>query len=206
MKFRDLSFPDNRYKFRHMAKSKLYTATGDAGQTSLVGGERVSKTSARLEAYGTIDEFSSFLGVALTAAECPEELRGQMTEVQSRLFDMGSYLATASDPLSEAPAEIRGIREEDVNRLEGWIDALDEKTPKANAFVLPGGSHLAAHLHVARTVCRRAERQVYRLAQEAPVSKVVTTYLNRLSDYLFIAARYANFIHGAEELVWHAAK
>lgn len=189
-----------------MAKSKLYTATGDAGMTSLVGGERVSKHSTRLEAYGTLDEFSAFLGVALTAEGCPDELRRQMTEIQSRLFDAGAYLATESSDSGDAPEEIFGLGMENVRELEGWIDTLDGKTPKIGAFVLPGGSHLAAHLHVARTVCRRAERAVYRLASEAPVSKVVTTYLNRLSDYLFIAARYSNFILGIEELTWHASK
>lgn len=174
--------------------------------TSLVGGERVSKHSTRLEAYGTLDEFSAFLGVALTAEGCPEELRRQMTEIQSRLFDVGAYLATESSNSEDAPEEIFGLGMENVRELEGWIDALDGKTPQIGAFVLPGGSHLAAHLHVARTVCRRAEREVYRLASESPVSKVVTTYLNRLSDYLFIAARYSNFILGIEELTWHATK
>lgn len=185
-----------------MTKSKLYTATGDNGTTSLVFGQRVPKASVRLNAYGTIDEFSAFLGVVLTSPDCPENLRLQMTEVQSRLFDLGCYLATDPADTSGTTDEIRGLGKEQIREVENWIDHLDETTPKANAFVLPGGSHLSAHLHVARTVCRRAEREVYRLADEAPVANIVKIYLNRLSDYLFIAARYVNAITGVEELTW----
>lgn len=189
-----------------MTKSKLYTATGDRGTTSLVGGERVSKTCLRLDTYGTVDEFSAFLGVALSHAGCPEELKCQMLDIQNRMFDIGCYLATAPAEGSEAPESINGLRPADNARLEGWIDALDEQTPKANAFVLPGGCEVAAHLHVARTVCRRAERMLYRLAAEEPVCQLVLTYFNRLSDYLFIAARFANFQAGVEELIWHPAQ
>ncbi len=186
-------------------KSKLYTATGDKGTTSLVGGERVAKTCLRLDTYGTLDEFSAFLGVALSHKECPEELKGQMIEIQNRLFDIGCHLATAPSG-DQAPTSIYGLCEDDCHRLEGWIDALDEQTPKVNAFVLPGGCEEAAHLHVARTVCRRAERMLCRLNDEEPICQLVLIYFNRLSDYLFIAARFANFMAGVKELTWQPAK
>lgn len=188
-----------------MTKSKLYTATGDKGTTSLIDGSRISKSSLRLDTYGTVDEFSAFLGVALSHKDCPVELKGQMLDVQNRLFDIGCYLATAADAAKEAPECINGLTEADNARLEGWIDALDEQTPKINAFVLPGGCEVAAHLHVARTVCRRAERRLWQLNSEEPVCQLVIKYFNRLSDYLFIAARFANFQAGVAELVWQQA-
>lgn len=189
-----------------MTKSKLYTATGDAGTTSLVGGERVRKDCLRLKTYGTVDEFSAFLGVALSHHNCMPELKLQLLEIQNRLFDIGCYLATAPESGAEPPSHIRGLAEEDNFRVEHWIDALDEQTPKINAFVLPGGCELAAHLHVARTVCRRAERLLWELDNDAPLCRLVIKYFNRLSDYLFIAARYANFMAGVDEIIWQASK
>lgn len=187
-----------------MAKSALYTRTGDAGETSLVGGERIRKDSVRLEAYGTIDEFSSFLGVVLSDPGCTQEVRGQLLEVQSRLFDVGCYLATAAHG-GEKPTAY-GLDEADLERLEGWIDTLDEQTPKIRAFVLPGGTPLSAATHVARAVCRRAERRVFALETVSYVDPIVTRYINRLSDYLFILARYFNFLGGVEEITWHQKK
>ena len=183
-----------------MTKSLLYTRTGDAGTTSLVGGQRVAKDSLRLEAYGTLDEFSSFLGVLEASAGVPDELRGQLREVQNRLFDLGSYLATKDAP--SAPAGLA----DDIVKLEGWIDALDEQTPKVRAFVLPGGCMASAHAHVARSVCRRAERRILALSREEQVAEEVMKYVNRLSDYLFIAARFLNFTNGVEEIVWQQRK
>jgi len=182
-----------------MGKSYIYTRTGDDGTTSLAGGERISKSAPRLEAYGTLDEFSSTLGVILSAPDCPEEIRGQLTEIQNRLFDVGGYLATL--PEDGAKPAVAGL-DEDTTRIEGWIDALDEQTPKVRAFVLPGGSPLNAAAHVARTVCRRAERRIYALASTEWVDPQVLRYVNRLSDYLFILARYFNFMAGVEEIVW----
>lgn len=182
-----------------MAKSNLYTGTGDNGTTSLVGGERVKKNSVRLEAYGTLDEFSSFLGVVLSHHGCPEEVKGQLHTIQNRLFDLGCYLATA--PSGDNEPKLTGISG-DTSRVEGWTDALDEQTPKIHAFVLPGGSELSAHTHVARSVCRRAERRILALAEESYVDPELLKYINRLSDYLFILARYFNFINGIEEIVW----
>lgn len=182
-----------------MTKSNLYTRTGDLGETSLVGGERVSKTSVRLEAYGTLDEFSSFLGVVLSHHDCPQEFRGQLLTIQNELFNLGAYLATALAPDSKPAC---GITPEKLADIEGWIDALDDSTPKIRAFVLPGGCELCAHTHVARSVCRRAERRILALAAESYVDPALLAYVNRLSDYLFILARHFNHLKGVEEITW----
>lgn len=183
-----------------MAKSALYTGTGDAGSTSLVGGERVKKNSVRLEAYGTVDELSSNLGAILSEPDCPEEVKGQLLRVQNILFNIGCYLATDVKPGEEPKATL--LKDGDIPDLEGWIDALDEQTPKIRAFVLPGGCPQCARAHIARVVCRRAERRILDLAEISYVDPAVVKYVNRLSDYLFILARYFNFIAGVEELVW----
>lgn len=184
-----------------MEKSRLYTGTGDAGTTSLVGGQRVGKDSIRLEAYGTLDEFSSFLGCVLSDANCNNEIKGQLLKIQNMLFNLGGYLASEVPDGQTPPAW--GLTEDNIRQLEGWIDALDEQTPKVNAFVLPGGSMLAAKTHVCRTVCRRAERRIITLSRETFVDPNLLKYLNRLSDYLFILARYFNFMAGISEIVWH---
>lgn len=181
-------------------KSQLYTRTGDTGTTSLVGGERVKKNSARLEAYGTVDELSSCLGAIASDPGCDSEVRGQVLDVQNELFNIGSYLATAPAPGAEPRCE--SIDAARMQALEQWIDALDEQTPKIRAFVLPGGCPLSSKAHVARTVCRRAERRILDLADTEYVDPAVVGYVNRLSDYLFIAARYFNFLAGVEEVVW----
>lgn len=184
-----------------MTKSKLYTATGDNGTTSLVGGQRVPKNSTRLEAYGTIDEFSATLGLILSSPSCPPEIKQQLLDIQDMLFNFGGYLATLPDP-DTTPAAW-GLTQEHIEALERAIDTLDEKTPKVNAFVLPGGCMEAAYAHLARTVCRRAERRVLDLTAESYVDPALLRYLNRLSDYLFILARYLNFVSGTEEITWH---
>lgn len=184
-------------------KSCLYTGTGDGGTTSLVGGERISKVCARLEAYGTVDEFSSFLGVVLSNTQCPADLKEQLLEIQNRLFDAGCYLATAVK--GDDRPSCNGIGPAAVERLEGWIDALDEATPKIQAFVLPGGCEIASHCHVARTVCRRAERRILELGIEEYVDPVLIRWFNRMSDYLFILARYLNYCQGVEEITWKIA-
>jgi cob(I)alamin adenosyltransferase len=184
-----------------MAKSALYTRTGDRGTTSLVGGERVKKTSTRLEAYGTVDEFSSLLGVILSSPDCPDDQRNLLIKIQNKLFNIGGYLATNST--DDAPATLYGLTLDDITEIEQHIDHLDDATPKIRAFVLPGGAPLSAHTHVARSVCRRAERCILRLAEEAPVDTRVTEYFNRLSDYLFILARYINHHSGINEIIWN---
>lgn len=184
-------------------KSNLYTGTGDNGTTSLVGGERISKISIRLEAYGTVDEFSSFLGVVTSDSKCPEELKHQLLYIQNRLFDAGCYLATSVLP--GATPSCNGIHSDEISNIENWIDTLDEDTPKIRAFVLPGGSELAAHCHVARAVCRRAERRILQLAADEYVDPTLIRWFNRLSDYLFIVARYLNFRSGVAEITWSPA-
>lgn len=181
-------------------KSQLYTRTGDLGTTSLVGGERIKKNSIRLEAYGTLDELSSALGIVAADQQCQKEVSDEIVEIQNELFNVGAYLATAV-PQGEEP-KCESLTAEKLSRLEGWIDTLDEQTPKIRAFILPGGSKIAAQCHLARTVCRRAERIVLTLAETEYVDPAVTTWLNRLSDYLFIAARFLNFMLGVDETVW----
>ncbi|AZN42834.1 cob(I)yrinic acid a,c-diamide adenosyltransferase [Paenibacillus albus] len=167
---------------------KLYTRTGDKGQTSVKGG-RVRKDDSRVEAYGTVDELNSFVGqaAAVAAAAGLQELVEELLEIQQELFDCGSDLAFA-DPngreLKMAPAS--------AVRLEGWIDAHSDAAPAIRKFILPGGSEVSALLHVCRTVCRRAERRIVTLAEELQVHEPVQTYMNRLSDYFFAAARSAN--------------
>lgn len=183
-----------------MTKSNLYTGTGDAGMTSLVGGQRVAKTSVRLEAYGTIDEFSASLGIVLSSPGCPPEISIFLQDVQNTLFNIGAYLAT--DSPADNPATLRGLGQEQVAQLETNIDILDAETPKVHAFVLPGGTRLAAQTHLARTICRRAEREILRLDAVQKVDSTLLKYMNRLSDYLFILSRYFNHIAGVQELVW----
>lgn len=184
-----------------MPKSNLYTRTGDSGLTSLVDGSRIGKDSLRLDSYGTIDELSSQLGVLAASSGTPNEISGQLKAVQNELFNIGSYLATPQN--SGFPVNCSSLKDgEKVATLEGWIDALDEQTPKIRAFVLPGGHFAAAQAHVARTVCRRAERIIIALAKQEYVDQTVITYVNRLSDYLFAAARYLNFVNNIDEITW----
>ncbi|HET7711237.1 MAG TPA: cob(I)yrinic acid a,c-diamide adenosyltransferase, partial [Thermoanaerobaculia bacterium] len=161
---------------------KIYTRTGDRGETSLLGGARVRKDHPRIEAYGTVDELNSYIGVVRALwAEGP--IDEELASIQRDLFEIGAQLASDS-------ARFAGVGPERVADLEREIDTMEEKLPPLTAFILPGGSMIAAHLHVARTVCRRAERLVIALANEE--SRPTVAYLNRLSDYLFVAARFAN--------------
>lgn len=180
-------------------KSKLYTRTGDEGMTSLVDGSRARKNCARIEAYGDIDELSSSLGLVASDKGCPEEMKGEIREVQNVMFEIGGYLAT---PVKKGDTpDMKGIGEETA-KLEGWIDSLDERTPKLRSFILPGGCEASARCHLARTVCRRAERRIHTLSEEEYVDPRLLAYVNRLSDYLFIAARYLNFLAGIEDVAW----
>jgi cob(I)alamin adenosyltransferase len=182
-----------------MAKSKIYTGGGDKGKTSLVGGFRVPKTHPRLEAYGTIDELNAFIGLLLAEVET-NELRELLLFIQSRLFTAGSYLATDPDR-TEYKIESR-ITEECIKKIEEAIDRIDSQLPKLNAFVLPGGCRSAALAHVCRTVCRRAERNIYRLAETDPVEAPVLIFMNRLSDLLFVIARKACLLKNGDEIFW----
>lgn len=181
-----------------MAKSMIYTRTGDGGQTSLVGGTRVSKTHVRLEAYGTVDELNSFLGLLVTRLEAEDRIFVQW--IQNELFVVGSYLATDSEKTELRAASI--VTPEQVAKIEAEIDRLDALVPPLKAFVLPGGDEGAALCHVCRTVCRRAERRILSLAEEAPVSAELLAFINRLSDYLFVLSRKINQDNKKDEIFW----
>ena len=178
-------------------KSKVYTLTGDKGTTALVGGKRVAKDDTRVEAYGTIDELNSFIG--LLAHNSKLDLPGMhefIYKTQNKLFNIGAYLATDSDE------PIRGLIEDDVREIEAHIDDMDGQLPPAGAFLLPGGSRLSALCDICRTVTRRAERRVVALAREAAVDPLVLSYLNRLSDFFYIFARFNNVTNQVEERKW----
>ncbi len=173
---------------------KIYTKTGDGGETGLIGGDRVAKDHARIEAYGTVDELNAKIGAA-RAAGVGEALEGQLAEIQSELFVLGSQLASP-EPNPRLPA----LESASIERLEFWID--EAKLPELKQFILPGGCPAGAALHLARTVCRRAERRVQSLSREAKLPGEIPVFLNRLSDYLFTAARLANHQAGAVEEPW----
>lgn len=179
---------------------RIYTRTGDKGQTALLGGDRVAKDDIRVEAYGTVDELNAALGVARAACQDPA-LDGQLARIQNELFELGADLA---DPRVGAGAGGR-LGEAHVQALEAEIDGFTAEVPPLRHFVLPGGGDLGARLHLARTVARRAERRAVTLAQTAPVPAVAVRYLNRLSDWLFAAARAANHRAGAPEVTWEPA-
>ncbi|MBT9259641.1 MAG: cob(I)yrinic acid a,c-diamide adenosyltransferase [Clostridiales bacterium] len=181
---------------------KIYTRGGDKGETSLFGGQRVSKTSPRVEAYGAVDELNAWLGICAAYLKAEDEWHRRLLEVQGDLFQMGALLATP--PHREKPPA-RGLDEEDILKLESWIDEAMEEAGELKTFILPGGSPEAAFLHGARTVCRRAEREVVRLAGEEPVPLVVLAYLNRLSDWLFALARAVNRRRGVADVPWVGA-
>jgi len=177
---------------------KIYTRTGDDGDTHLIGAGRVPKSSLRVDAYGSVDELNAVLGAA--AALDPEGVHaGRLAEIQSDLFRIGAELATTD---ARARAKLTCVGDEDIARLERWIDLLDADLPKLEHFILPGGTSLAAHLHVARTVCRRAERRVVALSRDVALSTSLTVYLNRLSDLLFVMARWSNVRAGTAERPW----
>lgn len=176
---------------------KIYTKTGDEGQTALFGGKRLPKSHLRIECYGTVDELNSFLGLVRDRTE-DEHVRAVLFEIQNRLFDLGANLA--SDPSKNLPSPTVG--QTDIQLLENEIDAMEATLPPLKNFILPGGHPTVSHCHVARCVCRRAERLVVALNMEEPVSPEVLKYLNRLSDYLFVLARKLGQNLGASEVVW----
>lgn len=184
---------------------KIYTKTGDKGQTALVGGTRTSKASERVEAYGTIDELNSFIGVAKSFIE-DEGCIKQLAEVQYQLFNLGSEASTPVDKLflhSGKPRLPETIQEENITQLEVWIDEMDQHVEPLKFFILPGGGKAATFLHVARTVCRRAERLMVGLREREEIRDELIKYLNRLSDYLFMMARYVSQLQGEPEEYWN---
>ncbi len=180
--------------------NKIYTRTGDKGETALGNGQRVAKYSARVEAYGTVDETNSAVGLARLHAEGP--LDTQLAMIQNDLFDLGADLCRP-DMEKDADAEYQPLRvsEAQVIRLENEIDAMNERLTPLRSFILPGGSALAAHLHLCRTVSRRAERITVHLAEAEQVNAAAVKYLNRLSDWFFVAARIANN-DGHDDVLW----
>ena len=180
--------------------NKIYTRTGDKGDTGLASGARVSKSDPRVEAYGTVDELNAVIGIARLHAGQNDRIDAMLGRIQNELFDLGADLATPLDP---PPAwEALRIVDGQVERLEAEIDWMNESLNALDSFILPGGSPLAAHLHLARTVARRAERDAIRLIETgAAVTPAALRYLNRLSDHLFVAARRAN-ANGADDVKW----
>jgi cob(I)alamin adenosyltransferase len=184
---------------------RIYTKTGDSGDTRLVGGQKVRKASPRIEAYGTVDELSAVLGIARTLLEATgappgaQALATVLRRLQNELFNLGSDLATRAEDLHPGQPV---IREEHVVALEQEIDAWNESLPALKSFVLPGGGLVGAHLHLARTVCRRAERAVVRAAEEESVRPETMRYLNRLSDAIFVMSRHAARLYGEDEPLW----
>ncbi len=178
---------------------KIYTKTGDGGETGLFGGPRVRKNDGRVEAYGEVDELNAALGVARAQLEDPE-LERLLAHVQDELFCVGAELATPADAPSRG--QLPPIEAAWVEELERQIDAWEAILQPLRHFILPGGTELAASLHLARAVARRAERRVVSLHRRAPVSPAVLAYLNRLADFLFVAARAANHAQGMAEPVW----
>ena len=176
--------------------TRIYTRGGDTGETSLGDGSRASKLDARIAAYGTVDELNAAIGVVL-AGDLPDELSAPLVRVQNDLFDLGADLSV--------PLELEGrlrVTQAQVDELEQLCDRFNEGLPELRSFVLPGGTAAAAHLHVARTVCRRAERDVWSAAEEHELNPLVAVYLNRLSDLFFILSRYANASAGSAEPLW----
>jgi cob(I)alamin adenosyltransferase len=177
---------------------KIYTKTGDNGDTSLFGGKRVPKSSLRIDAYGTVDELNAQLGI-VRALKPHAEVDNIVEQIQSQLFQLGADLAT---PCDVPTTKIRRIQQDDVKTLEETIDRLDVKVKPLESFILPGGLPVGAQLHVARAVCRRAERLVDALGRNEDIGKLPLVYLNRLADLLFVLARYANKQTGVVEAIW----
>jgi cob(I)alamin adenosyltransferase len=188
---------------------KIYTKTGDRGETGLFGGQRVRKDNVRVDAYGEVDELNSVIGLAVAqlAAGNDTDLVEKLRSVQTELFTLGANLATPSPEDGGRPnAYIPPLDAERIPEMERWIDEAESELEPLKNFVLPGGTEAAARLHLARTVCRRAERRVITLAHDAHIDENIIIYLNRLSDYLFTLARLANHRAGVEDVPWRGEK
>lgn len=182
--------------------SKIYTCTGDKGTTSLVGGKRVSKSDPRLEAYGTIDELNSFIGLVASGISGKEDIEKfeNILWIQKMLFNIGGCLATDLET-TKLPEQCC-ISADDITKIESMIDAASDGLPVQRSFILPGGAVAASYAHVARTVCRRAERLIVLLSSTAEVPQETLIFINRLSDYLFVLARRINLLLGEKEILW----
>ena len=187
---------------------KIYTKTGDKGETSLYGGTRVSKAAARVESYGTLDELNAFIGLA-KAEISDEKVSSQLQKIQFDLFTVGSEAATPTDKMLLANGKNRldvMISDKEITELELWMDDFDAELEPLKFFILPSGGKAAATVHVCRTVCRRAERAMVHLNETEEVRPELIKYLNRLSDYLFILARYISKISGEKEEYWNPSE
>jgi len=181
---------------------KIYTKTGDKGSTSLIGGVRVLKSNIRIESYGTVDELNSYLGMVNDMA-ANEKISSWLREIQDRLFTIGSELATTPD--KEIKMKLPDLHDTDIIWLEHGIDEMNEILPEMRSFIIPGGNLAASTCHVARCICRKAERICVGMQeQNEHVPELIIPYLNRLSDFLFVLARYLGHINGAEEYPWRA--
>ena len=188
-----------------LAINRVYTRRGDGGETSLVGGQRVPKDDLRIEAYGTIDELNSFIGLARESAAGAEELvwlSGILLRVQHELFNAGSILATLPEDVHPQQPRVTAADAEQLEREMDEMNAGPEPLRPLRSFVLPGGCRLNAELHVCRTICRRAERICVALARESEIDPAIVTYLNRLSDAFFVWSRWASHALGAPEVLW----
>ena len=182
---------------------KVYTKTGDKGETSLIGGTRVPKYHPRIEAYGTVDELNSFTGL-LRDSLTDEQIRAEILQIQEKLFIAESLLACEPDPDKRTYhcGDLPKISDADISHLEMEMDKMLQVLPELKHFILPGGSQQISLCHVCRTVCRRAERKMVKLAQETSVDEIIIRYINRLSDYFFVLARYIAKENGLPEIVW----
>jgi cob(I)alamin adenosyltransferase len=178
---------------------KIYTKTGDKGETSLFSGTRRSKADVRIEAYGTCDELNSFIGMLRDQQGTPGDVSAVLLEVQDRIFTLGSHLANDG---ARKDVKLPAVLEDDVEGLERAIDQMEQELEPMRSFILPGGHPLVSLSHVCRTVCRRAERRVVELQAVEPVDDILIRYLNRLSDYLFVLSRYLSKVTGAGEIPW----
>ena len=181
-----------------LKKSNIYTKGGDRGQTSLLGGRRVPKHHIKIEAYGTIDEVMAHVALLREQTEA-REVREQLLIILERSMSAASVIAADGDDL---PANMPSLSERDVQFLEDAIDVMDDKLPPLTSFILPGGHVTSAQAHVARTICRRAERMILKLSEEELVDELIIKYFNRLSDYFFVLARYLTYANGAPEIPW----
>ncbi|MDR0795445.1 MAG: cob(I)yrinic acid a,c-diamide adenosyltransferase [Tannerella sp.] len=183
-----------------MKRSSVYSGRGDQGMTSLAGGLRVPKTHVRMEACGTVDELNSLIGLLLTEV-CDRRIFELMQIVQCRLFSIGSYLSSDGDQPLQKPSH--PITLAFIQQLEQNIDLFDGELPELRGFVLPGGCRSAALAHTCRTVCRRAEREIFRLKEVFPIEDTIPVFINRLSDLLFVIARLENFHQNSDEIIWN---
>lgn len=180
---------------------KIYTKTGDKGETGLLGGERIGKDSIRINAYGTVDECNSIIGIIRTY-EIDKELDRMLENIQNQLFIVGADLATPGDKQPKIPR----ISQKGITLLEKWIDGMEKTLPALKQFILPGGAGAGSYLHLARTVCRRAERWAVALLRDEPTAATAAIYLNRLSDFLFVAARWTNHQSGVADHIWDSQR